>query len=108
MSEAMQQAISRSSRAERTTTSCGECRRRKQKVRSSLSIPDLSPLVLFFLDGLDLLPVDVNEVARNYTRGPKAFSFSFCYYSSLQVQAGSVHPNTWDGFTCCCVKQAME
>ena len=34
MSEAMQYPSERSSRGERVTTSCGECRRRKQKVKS--------------------------------------------------------------------------
>jgi hypothetical protein len=34
MSETMQVRVARASRAERMTTSCGECRRRKQKVQS--------------------------------------------------------------------------
>jgi hypothetical protein len=42
MSEPMQGPVTRPPRAERTTTSCGECRRRKQKVRLHFFVRSVS------------------------------------------------------------------
>ncbi|KAK2059952.1 hypothetical protein LY76DRAFT_615404 [Colletotrichum caudatum] len=101
MSEELQQRAARSmSRAERTTTSCGECRRRKQKARTHLlsQRPPPTPISFDFSapsDKLDLLtgmeryleyPCDQEQPCSNCLR---RFPVPACEY-----RAGNRIPGT--------------